>query len=395
MNVSKVLIAGVGMTPFGKQLQRGLRNLAVAAIDEALADAGVPAADVDRVFFANAAAGIVTQQEMIRGQVALRHHPLGGKPLINIENACASGSSALHLAYEAISGGRAEVVVVVGAEQLNHPDRSRPFNALRGSTDIEEIGESEPGHQASNSILMDYYAGEAQGFLDRYGASASDFALVAVKNRKHAAENPLAHLRSPQTVEDVLGARMIVSPLTLPMCSPTTDGAAALVVCSEEYGRRLSGTKLQVLACEVAPQGRGAADRSPVTGATAAAYRAAGIGPADLDLIELHDAAAPAELLQYAEIGICEEGQAHHLLRSGATALGGKQPVNTSGGLLSRGHPLGATGCAQIVELAMQLRGRAGNRQVAGARLAMAVNGGGWLGGMYALAVATVLQKLN
>jgi acetyl-CoA acetyltransferase len=283
------------------------------------------------------------------------------------------------------------VILVIGVEQLNHEDKSRPFNALRGSTDIEEIGEAETGKLATNSILMDYYAGEAQGFLDRYGASAEDFALVAVKNRKHASLNPLAHLQKPQTVEDVMAARMIVAPLTLPMCSPTTDGAAALVVCSEAYSRRLKGGLVELVASAIAPQGKGR--KNPVIGAAAAVYNQAGIGPFDLDVIELHDAAAPAELFQYTEIGLCEEGQAHHLLRSGATALGGKYPVNVSGGLLSRGHPLGATGCAQVVELYLQLCGRAGKRQVDNARLAMAINGGGWLGGMYALAVATLLKK--
>ena len=382
------------MTPFGKHLGRGVRSLAVAAIDEALTDAGIPVEDIDKIFFGNAAAGIVSQQEMIRGQIALRYHALSDVPLINIENACASGGSALNLAFEAISGGRAEVVLVVGVEQLNHPDKSRPFNALRGSTDIEEIGESVPGELATNSILMDYYAGEAQSFLDRYHAHPSDFALVAVKNRKHAALNPLAHLRKPQTVEEVLSARMIVSPLTLPMCSPTTDGAAALVVCSEEYARRLKGDMVHLVTSQIASQGK-TNPKSPVIGAAAAAYADAGIGPNDLDLFELHDAAAPAELFQYSEIGLCEDGQAHHLLRRGATALGGAHPVNVSGGLLSRGHPLGATGCAQVVEICTQLRGRAGSRQVEGARSGMAVNGGGWLGGMYALAVTTILQKAN
>lgn len=394
--MSKVMIAGIGMTPFGKQLGRGVRSLAVAAIDEALADASVPVEDIEKIFFGNAAAGIVSQQEMIRGQIALRYHALGVVPLINVENACASGGSSLNLAFEAISGGRAEVVLVVGVEQLNHPDKSRPFNALRGSTDIGEIGESGPGEIATNSILMDFYATEAQAFLDRYKASPSDFALVAVKNRKHAVHNPLAHLRKPQTIEEVLAARMIVSPLTLPMCSPTTDGAAALVVCSEEYSRRLklNGNLVHLVTSKIAAQGK-SHPRSPVAGASAAAYVAASLGVQDLDLIELHDAAAPAELLQYTEIGLCEEGQAHHLLRSGVTALGGAHPVNVSGGLLSRGHPLGATGCAQVVEICTQLRGRAGSRQVEGARLGMAVNGGGWLGGMYALAVATILQKAS
>jgi acetyl-CoA acetyltransferase len=381
------------MTPFGRFPGRGIRSLAVAAIDEALGDAGIPAADVSKVFFGNAVAGIIAQQEMIRGQVALRHHPLGRKSLINVENACASGGSALSLGFEAIAGGRADVVVVVGVEQLNHNDRSRPFNALRGSTDIDDIGESVPGHVATSSILMDFYAGVARTYLERHHARAEDFALVAVKNRRHASMNPLAHFRTPQTVEDVMNSRMIVDPLRLAMCAPTTDGAAALVLCSPTYGRRLQRMAVELVTSHVAASpGEG---QSPVTPAAKAAYEAAGIGPDDFDLIELHDAAAPAELLQYAEIGLCEEGEAHHLVRKGETTLGGKTPVNASGGLLSRGHPLGATGCAQVVELCHQLRGEAGGRQVENARVGLAINGGGWLDGTYALAVSTIVKRID
>jgi acetyl-CoA acyltransferase len=391
--MSEVQIAGVGMTPFGRFPGRGLRAMAVAAIDEALADAGVSADEVQRVLFGNAVAGVVSHQEMIRGQVALRHHPLGRKPLVNVENACASGGSAVSLACDLIAGGRAEVVLAVGAEQLNHADRSRPFNALRGSTDIDDVGEEKPGEMASNSILMDFYAGVAKRFLQETGASAEDFARVAVKNRRHAAMNPLAQFRTPQTVDDVMNSRMIVDPLRLAMCAPTTDGAAALLLCSRDFARRLKRRTVRVLASQIAA--KPSLDEGPVGPAAKAAYEAAGIGPRDFSLIELHDAAAPAELLQYAEIGLCEAGQAHHLVRQGRTDLGGATPVNVSGGLLSRGHPLGATGCAQLVELCVQLRGEAGARQVQGARNALAVNGGGWLDGTYALTVATILQRVD
>jgi acetyl-CoA acyltransferase len=390
--MSHVVVAGVGMTEFGKHPGIGVRNLAVAAVNEALADAGMDASSVAKLFFGNAVAGIITQQEMIRGQVAFRHHDLALVPIINIENACASGGSALNLAYEAVAGGSVEVAVAVGVEQLNHKDRSRSFNALRGSTDIGEIGESVPGEVATNSILMDYYAGVAQSYLDRTDATPADFARVAVKNRLHASENPLAHLRKPQTIEQVLGSRVVAAPLTLPMCSPTTDGAAALVLCSEGFAKRLNGHAVRILTSRIAA-GAGAR-ASAVADAALEAYEAAGVGPRDLHVIELHDAAAPAELMQYAEIGLCEEGQGHYMVRSGETQIGGRIPVNTSGGLLSRGHPLGATGCAQLVELCTQLRGRAGQRQVPNARLAMSVNGGGWLDDAYAVAVATVLEKM-
>jgi acetyl-CoA acyltransferase len=391
--VSTVLIAGIGMTPFGRFPGRGIRSMAVSAIDAALADAGIPAEDVSKVFFGNAVAGIVTNQEMIRGQVALRNHPLARKSLINVENACASGGSALNIGFEAVAGGRAEVVMVVGAEQLNHIDRSRPFAALRGSTDIEDIGEGVPGKPAANSILMDFYAGVARNYLETHQASAADFALVAVKNRSHAALNPLAQFRKPQTVDDVMHSRMIVDPLRIAMCAPTTDGAAALVLCSPEYARRLSRKAVELVTTHVsASMGNG---ESPVSPAAQSAYEASGIGPRDFDLIELHDAAAPAELLQYAEIGLCPVGEAHFWVREGKTNLGGEIPVNTSGGLLSRGHPLGATGCAQVVELCQQLRGEAGARQVEDARVGLAINGGGWLDGTYAVAVSTIVKRVD
>ena len=377
------------MTPFGKQMGRGVRSLALAAIEEAVADSGLPMDRIERVYFGNAIAGIVSQQEMIRGQVALRHHPLGHLPLINVENACASGGSAFAMACEAVASGCVDFALAVGAEQMNHVDKSRPFNALRGSTDIGEIGEVEPGTMSANSLLMDFYAGVAQAYLDDHGALAEDFARVAVKNRMHASHNPLAHLRKQQTIEEVMAGRMIVSPLTLAMCSPTTDGAAAILVCSEKVATTIARPKIMIRACQIAS---GAAGR-PVGDATAKAYAVASVGPQDFDVIELHDAAAPAELMQYHEIGLCDKGDGFKLIRDGSTALGGRIPINTSGGLLSRGHPLGATGCAQIVELVMQLRGEAGTRQVEGGRIAMSVNGGGWLDGAYALAVATILER--
>ena len=384
-----VAIAGIGMTQFGKQVGRGVRSLALAAIEEAIADSGLASDRIDRIYFGNAISGIISQQEMIRGQVALRHQALGKVPLFNIENACASGGSAFSLACEAVASGAVEVALVVGAEQMNHVDRSRPFNALRGSTDIEEIGESEPGQISANSLLMDFYAAVAQSYLDGSGAELSDFARVAVKNRKNATMNPLAHLRAPQSLEDVLASRMIVAPLSLPMCSPVTDGAAAIIVCSDRVAASLDHPVVQVKASAVASGASG----HPVGDAAAKAYSESSAGAQDFDVIELHDASAPAELMQYHEIGLCAKGDGFKLIRDGVTDLGGATPVNTSGGLLSRGHPLGATGCAQIVELVHQLRGTAGARQVEGARMALAINGGGWLDGSYALAIATVLAR--
>ncbi|HTE59868.1 MAG TPA: thiolase family protein [Solirubrobacteraceae bacterium] len=388
-----VLLAGVGMTPFARHPGRGVRDMARSAAFEALDNASVPATDVSKIYFGNAADGVISHQEMIRGQVAFRRSELSGVPLVNVENACASGGSALNLAWESVAGGRSDVALVVGVEQLTHAEKFRTFAALRGSTDIDEIGEAPYGEVAPNSVLMDFYAEEARDYLAETDATPADLAQVAVKNRQNAAHNPLALYRGPQTVEEVLAGRTIVSPLTLAMCSPVTDGAAALVLCSREYGARLNGRTLEILASELrAGRERGS---SPVADAAAAAFAAASVGPDDLDVLELHDAAAPAELIQYGEVGLCGPGEGHHMLRRGETELGGRIPVNTSGGLMSRGHPLGATGCAQIVELHDQLLERADGRQVDGARLGMAVNAGGWLGGAYATVVATIVARTS
>lgn len=387
-----VVIAGAGMTPFGRHPGLGIRAMASAASQEALKDAGLAASAIEKVYFGNAVAATVTEQDMIRGQVALRRSELARLPLINIENACASGSSALHLAFQTIAGGMAEVVLAVGAEQLTHEDKTRSFRALRGSTDIYEIGEAAPDENWTKSILMDFYAQEARNFLQRTSATTEDLARVAVKNRHHASLNPLAQFEAEQTIEQVLSARMIADPLTLPMCSPMTDGGAAVVLCSEEYAREnVSGPLVRILGCEL----RGGLVDGPVDEASAAVFESSGVGVHDVQVIELHDAAAPAELIQYGEIGLCAKGEEHTLIRGGHTALGGRSPVNTSGGLMSRGHALGATGIAQLYELCTQLRGRAGDRQVADAVRGLAVNTGGWMAGSYAVAVATVLEAVR
>ncbi|KLL12356.1 MULTISPECIES: thiolase family protein [Protofrankia] len=388
--MGKVRIIGVGMIRFGRDVHRGERAMVEEVVDLALKDAGITASDVQRVFSGNAAAGLVSGQEMIRGQVALQGTDLAGVPLVNVENACASSSSAANLAFEAILSGRCDVALVIGVEKLSHTERSRAFDALQGATDVSAVSPATDG-PATNSVFVDVYAQEARKYLAEYGATVADLAAVAVKNRRHASLNPLAQFQKPQTVEEVLAGRVIVDPLTLPMCSPTTDGAAAVVLCSDSYAQRLDRAGCEIRATRLAA-GAGPGSQ-PVAVAVGAAFDDAGLGPDDLDVLELHDAAAPAEILQYADIGLCAPGEGHLLVRSGATAIGGRLPVNVSGGLLSRGHPIGATGCAQLVEIYDQLTGRAGGRQVEGARVGMAVNAGGWLAGTYAAAVATILEK--
>lgn len=398
-----VYVAGAAMTRFGKFPDTTIRALAEEATRGALDDAGVTAAGIGIVFFSNAVAGLLTNQEMIRGQVALRHTGLLGVPMVNVENACASASSAFYLACMAVGSGAADMALAVGSEKLTHEDRARSFAAIGTAVDQQQVAElrqwSSPGSAAGDrqaagkrSFFMDIYAANSRSYMKRSGATQRDFAEVAVKSHRHAALNPHAQYRTEVTVEDVLASREIAPPLTLLMCSPIGDGAAALVVCSPEAARRL-GARVRVRACAlVSGQDRRAGEPGAVERAAQAAYEKAGIGPGDLDVVELHDAAAPAELMTYEELGLCGEGEGPALLASGATRLGGRIPVNPSGGLLSKGHPIGATGCAQLVELTDQLRGRCGQREVAGARVALAQNGGGFLGADAAAMVVTVLS---
>jgi acetyl-CoA acyltransferase len=413
-----VLVAGAAMTKFGKYMDSTIRSLAEEATRDALADAKMEASDVGMAFFSNATAGILTGQEMIRGQVALRHTGLLGMPIVNVENACASASSAFALACMAVGSGAVDVALAVGAEKMTHPDKAKSFAAIGTAVDLFEIedlkqrmqqpsvdaegvqaspipGEADAGEAGGKrSFFMDVYAANTRAYMERSGAVIEDFAQVAVKNHHHGALNPKAQYREDVTLEEVLASREISWPLTLLMCSPVGDGAAAVVVCSEEYARRLGADPVRVRACAlVSGTDRSHDEPGAVERAARRAYEEAGIGPDDVDVVELHDAAAPAELITYEELGLCGPGDGPKLLASGETALGGRIPVNTSGGLLSKGHPIGATGCGKIVELFDQLRGRAAERQVEGARVALAENGGGFLGTDAAAMVVTILSK--
>jgi acetyl-CoA acyltransferase len=386
-----VYIAGAYVTPFGKFPEKSLRVLAAEAVTGALADAGCGPDEIDAVYFANAAEGLLTGQEMVRGQVVLDGTGLEGKPVINCENACASGSTAAHLAFTAVQSGAADVALALGAEKLTNPDRARTFAVFQAGWDVERFGG--PDGKSDQSAFMSTYADMARQYMVRSGATIEDFAAVSVKSHANGALNPKAQYRDPLTVDEVLASRVIDEPLRVLMCSPIGDGASAIVVANARGLARLDADPVRVLAAALRSGGRNEAE-SPVVVATRAAYEQAGIGPGDLDVIEVHDAAAPAELMVTEELGIAGPGEGPALFRAGETELGGRVPINPGGGLLSRGHPIGATGCAQLTELVDQLRGRCGARQVHGAKIALAENGGGWLGGKGpAAATITILAR--
>jgi acetyl-CoA acyltransferase len=395
--MSTVFVAGVGHTPFGRLQNETSRRLASAAVREALDDAGLEPGEIGAVYVGNAAAGLLTGQEMIRGQAFLRQTGLLGAPIVNVENACASGSTAFSLAVNAVRSGMSDVALAIGVEMMTM-DKARAIHAIETGVVIEDIAAlrhsvyGDDDVSCGESLLMDVYGSVARRFLADSGATAEDLATVSVKNRFHASLNPNAQFRSQITVEDVLGSRMVSEPLTLLMCSPIGDGAAALIVCNSQRAARRSGPRVRVASCSLV-SGTNEGRPSAVSRAAARAYESAGTGPDDVDVAEVHDAAAPAELSIYEELGFARPGEGAALLRSGDTRLGGAKPVNTSGGLLSKGHPVGATGCSQLVELTVQLRGMAGPRQVEHARIALAENGGGYLGPDPAAACVTILMR--
>lgn len=378
----EVVILGVGMHPFGKFLDVPLRDLTAVAVWQAIEDAGVDPRAIDVAYFGNAVGGIMTGQESVRGQVALKHAGLYGIPVVNVDNACASSSTALHEAVLGVGSGMYDVALAVGAEKLYSPDTGKSIEALASATDVEVVA-------AIGMQFTAYYAMELREFMEKTGTTQEDFARVVVKNSKNGSLNPYAQFRQPRSPEEVLAAREIAYPLTLYMCSAMGDGAAAAIVCAKEVAGRLSSRspvsiKASTLMSGVLRQSE--ADPDTVVACARKAYSQAGIGPEDVEVVEVHDAMAPAEIQYYEELGLCGEGEGKELIRRGATDLTGEIPVNPSGGLASRGHPVGATGLAQIAEIVWQLRGEAGERQVKGKngttpRVGLTHNAGGLVEG--------------
>lgn len=410
--MTQIFIAGIGMSRFGKFLERSLADIAGEALTEALADSGLERRDIEAAFFSNATQGVIEGQHLVRGQMVLKRLGLGGIPVVNLENACASATSAFNAAWAYVASGQGDVALALGADKMNAPDRARSFAIFEGAWDVNDIdgqmarladlgngarppeGTPEPGQR---SVFMDIYAAMARFHMGRFGTTQADIAAVAAKNHGHSVRNDKAQYRQPMTVEEVLAARIVSWPLTLPMCAPISDGAAAAILVSARKARQLGMARMVGVAATVQASGsehdvtdfdnqicRRAADR---------AYARSGIGPEDVSVVEVHDATAFAELHQAELLRLCPLGEGGRLASSGATALGGRIPINVSGGLAARGHPIGATGLAQIHELVTQLRGEAGARQVEGARIGLAENGGGFSGIEEAAAAITLLKR--
>ncbi len=410
--MSRPVIAGSAMTRMGKHLTRSVKDLTAEAVAVALQDAGFGPGRIEAAFFANTRQPMLEGQNTVRGQIALRAAGVHGVPIVNVENACASGSTAVMLAATAIRAGLYEVVLAVGAEKMVFPDKPDAMQAaFRGGTDIETIERAhgdvmrwgmamapeaaQDDVATTRSFFMDSYAGQARLHMERFGTTQRQMAAAAAKNHDHSAHNPMSQYRTPMTVDEVLADKPIVWPFTRSMCAPMSDGAAAIVLCAPSALMDRSRA-IVVRAVElVSASPRGPRNFESHIGACAArrAYEAAAIGPDDVDVAEVHDATAYAEIQQIENLGFCRPGEGGPYTESGATRLGGRIPVNPSGGLVSKGHPVGATGLAQIHELCLHLRGEAGARQVENARIAAAENGGGFLDVEEAATVVTILER--
>lgn len=364
----KVDIIGVGMTSFGKHIDKTFVQLGAQAVLEAMRDAGIKPSQVEAGFSSCALAsrlfGATTS-----GQTIFWEAGISRIPVVNIENACTSGSTAINLAWTGIAAGMYDTAVVVGVEKMVVPQMGLISS---GDTELDTL---------EGLVTPASFAMRAVRHMEQYGTTPQQMAMVAVKNRFHAGLNKLSQFKDPITVEDVLNAPMVADPLTRLSCCPTADGAAAIVLCAAGRSRRFKMKRVRI-AASVLVTGSYENPLEFVPWETdsrgcKAAYEQAGVGPDDIDVAECHDAFTISEILHYEAMQLCPEGEGGRLVESGATQLGGRIPMNTSGGLLSKGHPVGATGVAQLVEGTRQLRGEAEKRQVEGSKVFFAQCMGG------------------
>lgn len=387
----EVCIIGVGMHKFGKFMDLSLKDLTRVAVWNAIRDAGIDPKILEGAYFSNVLAGLITGQEAIRGHIFLRDAGFEGIPIVNVESACASGTVALREAVLAIASGLYDVMLVAGAEKLYLENTARSITAMSANSDVELMGGI--GFQFTGS-----YAMSLRKYMQAYGWTQEHFAKVASKNKGNGALNPYAQYQRPMSVEEILNSRLIAWPLTLYMCSTMADGAAAAVVCARETAAKISARAPIMISACCLRSGEVTGEDDGQRHVALDAYELAGLGPEDIEVAEVHDAMAPGEMFRVAKLGFCRPEEAGRLVDEGYFHLAGRLPVNPSGGLAAKGHPIGATGLAQLSEIVWQLRGEAGRRQVKGRRSAfprigLTQNSGGYVEGSPAALTVTILTR--
>lgn len=412
--MGNIYIVGIAMTVFGRHKGRLLDDLAGEALQGALKDAGCTIADLGVAYYGSVTNGPLQGQISIPGQVVLSKIGVDCIPIYNIENACASGSSAVNLAVQSLRAGTADVALAIGAEKMNIEDKAKAFALFEGGWDVSRAEENyrmlvtmgegitpPPGSESDKpySRFMAIYAALCRYHMKTYGTTQRQIAAVCAKNHQHSVHNPFSQFRQPFTIDEVLAAPPITYPITLPMCSPLSDGAAAVILCTEAGMKRIGADRSRCI--KVAASVMRSYRHRPISeweqsvGHLAAkqAYEIAGLGPEDMDVAEVHDASAMGEIVQAENLGFVPFGGGGPAAERGDFTIGGRIPINPSGGLESKGHPLGATGIGQLFELVTQLRGEAGARQVEGARHAIQENGGGLQGVEEAAVAIHILSK--
>ncbi|HVN01245.1 MAG TPA: thiolase family protein [Caulobacteraceae bacterium] len=381
--MTEVYVVGTDMIKFGRFPDRSVPNLGAEAALMALDDAGLTIKDMQALYCGN-----LGEASAMVGQRVLREIGQTGIPVVNCANACATGATAFREGYMAIRAGQYDVVLCVGAEQMGRG----LLGGGGGGAGIPTEG------LLGSGTMPSVFAHVGMEHTRKYGTTFEQFAKVSVKNHHHSTLNPKAMYQVETPLQEVMGAEMISYPNTKLMCSVNVDGSAAAVICSEDYAKKHGLTKRAVRVRASAmtsdpytPRNLVMPDFNAVTRMAAKeAYEQAGLGPEDVNLVELHDCFATAEIVHYENLGLCADGEGGRLIDSGETALGGRIPVNVSGGLLSKGHPLGATGIANIYEVTTHLRGEAGKRQVEGARIGLT-----HVVGMGSACAIHVLEKVN
>jgi len=381
----EVCVVGVGMTKFGKYLDKEPRWLAEEAVYKAVTDAGVSHKDVEVAYVGNVGAGAFCKQGFtILGEVVLAPIGMGGIPITTVSNACASASAAFREAVMAVASGYHDVALALGVEKMQM-DRAELMMDERRRSKVMGMGGNGADAELEGQFGLSFpgfFGMAANRHMKLYGTTTEHLAMVSVKNRTNAAKNPDAQFQDPITMDEVIRAKMVAYPLTLLMCCPTTDGAAAAIVMSKEKAKTLCEKPVDVAATVLKsatfePSEHDLATMRPTISAGRDAYKQAGVEPKDIDVALVHDCFSISELLHYEDLGFCDKGEAKGMIEKGETEIGGRIPVNPCGGLLSKGHPVGATGVAQVCEITWHLRGEAGERQIDGAKTGLTHTLGG------------------
>lgn len=366
----EVVVLGVGQSKFGKFPETTVPELGRDAAWEAIKDAGIRPKDIQVVY------GSRLYDAGVASQSIMKELGVTSIEMINVENACAGGATAVRGIWKEIANGQYDIGLAMGAESMT----TSPIAGKMIPPSKEDLN-----GQLGNTMPIEF-AMLARRLMHEYGATREDFAMVSVKNHKHGCLNPVAQYQKEFSIEEVLQSRMICDPITLLQCCPNTDGAAAIIMCSMDVARKYTSNPVRIIGSALMSGGYSHFNKdlttSPVGKRTAQlAYEMAGCGPEDIDVVELHDAFAPEEIIRYEDLGLCKRGEGLELLRSGATRVGGRIPVNPSGGLLSLGHPLSASGVRVVAEITLHLRGQAGERQTPNAKVGLAqMQGGGAVG---------------